>query len=217
MPESALSMGKIQPGTFQFALEDSPLVKMNEFAQHEHQTRQAEYQQHVLDYATKWEQCVTSKVDQELKTVKKLQQSRAHYEKKVEGLRRKVNALDSRGKDIPSDLLTKLERNESKLKEAWETHEWNASRLCKLIEEVVHCGWKDLLPLITNLLKVEFNRSGGALALYGKFPMVMDSLQQPFVQEQQQQHHQQQQAFDMDQQLLQPKRSNQLVDVQLLD
>ncbi|CAJ1947907.1 unnamed protein product [Cylindrotheca closterium] len=176
------STGKVRPGTFQFAVEKSPITKLKELAEMEQENRAKEFQECVLDYATRWEDSVTQRVDKELKQVKKLQQSRSHYEKKVDSLRKKCTALDTKGKDIPADLLVKLERNEIKLKDALEVHEWNASRLCALIEQVTQYGWKDLLPLVSNLMKYEFNRSGGELAMYGKFPLVMESFQQPFLQ-----------------------------------
>jgi len=171
---------QIRPGTFQFVVEKSPITKLKEFAEMEQENRAKEFQESVLLYATRWEAGVTQRVDKELKQVKKLQQSRSHYEKKVESLRKKVNGLDAKGKDIPADLMVKLERNEIKLNDALESHEWNASRLCALIEQVTQYGWKDLVPLVSNLMKYEFNRAGGELAMYGKFPIVLDSFQQRF-------------------------------------
>ena len=152
------------PGSFQYNaatatagatenISKDPLIKLQEVAHAQHESRNDEYQQCVLGYALEWEQVVTSKVDLELKQVKKLQQSRLHYEKKVEGLRKKVNTLDNKGKDLSPDLMEKLARNEQKLKDAWEVHEIRASRLCFLIEEVVQYGWKDLYPLVANLIK----------------------------------------------------------------
>lgn len=146
----------------------------------EQANRAKEFQEYVVDYATRWEDAVTRKVDKELKDVRKLQQNRLHYEKKVESLRKKVNSLDTKGKEIPADLVEKLGRNEQKLKDAWKTHEWNASRLCALIEQVVEYGWKDLVPLVSNLFKYEFNRSGSDLIIYGKFPLLIDSFEQSF-------------------------------------
>ena len=172
--------GKIRPGTFQLAIEKSSIAKLKEFAEMEQANRAKEFQTFVLDYATRWEEDVTSRVDKEVKQVKKLQQSRSHYEKKVDGLRKKVAGFDAKNKEIPSDLLVKVERNEIKLKDAVEAHESNASRLCALMEQVTEYGWKDLLPLVSNLLKYEFNRAGGELAMYGKFPIVLHSFQEPF-------------------------------------
>lgn len=181
------------PGSFQYsattaggggaAAENNnkdPLLKLKELAKAQHGVRNEEYQQCILAYALEWEQVVTSKVDTELKQVKKLQQSRLHYEKKVEGLRRKVNTLDSKGKDLPPELMEKLVRNEQKLKDSWEVHEIRASSLCSLIEEVVQYGWKDLYPLVANLIKWEFNRSGGELAMYGKYPLMLQAFQDTF-------------------------------------
>lgn len=152
-------------------------MKLQELAHAQHVARNQEYRQAILEYAFEWERVVTSKVDAELKQVKKLQQSRLHYEKKVEGLRRKVNALDSKGKELSLELIEKLKRNEEKLRDAWEVHEVRSSCLCALIEEVVQYGWKDLYPLVANLMKFEFNRSGGELAMYGKYPLMMQAFE----------------------------------------
>lgn len=173
----------IQPGSFQYAVEKSPIIKLKELAEEQQNSRDAEFQESVLDYAMKWEECVTQKVDRELKEVKKLQQNRLHYEKKVDSMRKKVNGLDNKGKEISPELVEKLERNESKLKDAWETHELRASRLCALIEQVTHAGWKDLYPLVGNLMKYEFNRSGGELAMYGKFPLMLNAFERCFQEE----------------------------------
>jgi hypothetical protein len=178
------STESLQPGSFQYAVEKAPIIKLKELAETQQTTRSTEFQESVLDYALDWEEYVTQKVDRELKEVKQLQQSRLHYEKKVESLRKKVNGLDIKGKEIPSDLMGRLDRNEAKLKDAWETHELRASRLCSLIEQVTHAGWKDLYPLVANLMKYEFNRSGGELAMYGKFPLMLDAFQKRFQSEQ---------------------------------
>lgn len=42
----------------------------------------ADYQSQVLDYATEWEQFVTSMIDKELLVVKRLQRNQLHYERK---------------------------------------------------------------------------------------------------------------------------------------
>ena len=42
---------------------------------------------------------------------------------------------------------------------------WTMSRL---IEQVTEHGWKDLFPLVENLLKWEFNRSGRENVIYGQ-------------------------------------------------
>lgn len=103
-----------------------------------------EYQQHVVQWAEQWEQVVTERVDRESKRVRKLQGDREHYEKKVETLRRKSNDLETKGKTSPQGQLAKLERNESKLKEAFVLHETEAGHLCALIEAVTRDGWIDL-------------------------------------------------------------------------
>ena len=168
------------PGSFQFLEEPNALTATTEAVQRDEQVSAAEYQQHIVHYVTEWESAVTAKVDSEIKEVKKLQQFRLHYEKKVDGLRRKVVALDSRGKELPTDLVEKVDRNEQKLREAWEEHEKRASLLCTLIEEVTRNGWKDVYPLVGNLLKWEYNKSSRDSTNYGKFPTILNSLQSSF-------------------------------------
>ena len=135
-----------------------------------------EFQQNVLDYAIEWEKGVTATIDMELQEVRKLQQHRLHYERNVHSLRRRVVALESKEKDIPSSLTDKLRRNENKLQSAWEGHEERASTLCLFIEQITDYGWKDLYPYIENLLKYEFNRSGRENLIYGQFSSALRAM-----------------------------------------
>ena len=138
-------------------------------AQSEAQIGAQEYQKNVLDYVTGWEKAVTATIDSEIAEVKKLQQSRQHYEKKVEGLRKRVLNLDSKGKELKTELVEKMDRNEIKLREAWKVHEERASKLCMLIEEATNQGWKDLMPLVGNIMKWEYNRSVKERNVYRHF------------------------------------------------
>lgn len=117
-----------------------------------------EYQKHVVAYAESWEMVVTDAVDSLIKTVRKLQGDRDHYEKKVFGLRRQSNALEVKGKSSPPRVMARLARNEAKLKEAFVMYETEACRMCSLIEAVTHDGWIELQPLCRNYIKWEFNR-----------------------------------------------------------
>lgn len=58
------------------------LATLQQVAISHEEVNSKDYQLHVLDYATEWEQIVTSKIDKELVAVKKLQQDRLHYERK---------------------------------------------------------------------------------------------------------------------------------------
>ena len=127
-----------------------------------------EYKNHVLDYVLEWEHVVTTRIDAELKEVKKLASDRQHYEKKVEDLRKKTNDIETKGKTVNDATKEKLDRNEEKLKESFELHEKAAGRLCVLIEEVTQRGWKDLYPLVKNVMKWESNRVGRDDEIYSK-------------------------------------------------
>jgi len=135
-----------------------------------------EYRSHVLRYAIEWEQVVTERVEAELKNVKKLQCDRSHYERKVESMRRRANDLEAKGKTSPASQAEKLERNETKLKEANKTHETEAGRLCVLIEAVTKEGWKDLYLLAKNYIKWESNRVGRESDSFSQLPATLDSM-----------------------------------------
>jgi len=73
-----------------------------------------EFCEHIIAYAEEWENCVTQKIDQELKSIRKLQNDRSHYEKKVASLRQRASDLQAKGKSS-LDHNEKLIRNEAKL------------------------------------------------------------------------------------------------------
>ena len=117
-----------------------------------------EYKDQVVDYILEWEKVVTERIDSEIKTVRKLQGDRTHYERKVESLRQQANHLQSNGKTSPAAATEKLERNEEKLRTSFEAHEADASKLCILIEAATQDGWKDLYHLVKNYIQWESNR-----------------------------------------------------------
>ena len=140
-----------------------------------------DFQEHVLDYIAEWEEVVTTIIDQETRRVKKLQRERVHYEKKVDSLRRRVNSMEAKGKET-SKQGERLNRNEQKLKNAWESHEQRAGKLCVLLEQVTKYGWMDLYPLVKNSIKWELNRLGRENVIYGRLPSTLDSLKSSFQQ-----------------------------------
>jgi hypothetical protein len=139
-----------------------------------------EYNDRVVDYAIEWEKTVTEQVESELKKVRKLQGDRSYYEKKVETLRQRANNLEEKGKTIPASQAERLERNETKLKEAFVLHEKEAGRLCVLIEEVTSNGWKDLYHLVKNYCKWESNRVSRETDIYSELSTTIDSMKSTF-------------------------------------
>ena len=111
---------------------------------------------------------MTTRIDYEWKQSKKLAADRGHYENKVEALRKKTNELESKGKVTPSATAEKLKRNEEKLKEAFELYELAAGKLCVLIAEATTGGWRDLYPLVQNVMDWEANRVGHEGEIYAK-------------------------------------------------
>ena len=139
-----------------------------------------EYNDRVVDYAIEWEKTVLEQVESELKKVRKLQGDRSYYEKKVDTLRQKANNLEEKGKTIPPSQVERLERNETKLKEAFVLHEKEAGRLCVLIEEVTSNGWKDLYHLVKNYCKWESNRVSRETDIYSELSTTIDSMKSTY-------------------------------------
>jgi hypothetical protein len=136
-----------------------------------------EFQSHVLDYVTEWERVVTTRIDSAWKNVKKLGADRGHYENKVEALRLKTNEIETKGKLTPTGTVEKLNRNEEKLKEAFEIHELAAGKLCVLMEEAtISGGWRDLFPVVKNVMKGEANRVGRENDIYAKLLPTLEVL-----------------------------------------
>jgi hypothetical protein len=118
-----------------------------------------EFQAHIVDYIVDWHRIVTERIDADMKNVKMLERDRRHYEEKVERLREKSSSVEAKGKEPSRGQVEKLDRNEEKLKDAFSKHERLAGKLCVLIEEVTHQGYKDLYPLVKKYIKWEINRA----------------------------------------------------------
>jgi hypothetical protein len=139
-----------------------------------------QYQKKIINYAIEWEQLVTTRVDEDLKKNNALHDTLNHYENKVDSLRKKVNAVENRGKESPAKLSEKLTRNEDKLKQAWKVHEESASTLCNLLDEITTGGWKDLYPLVMEALQWEVGRATGEHDVYGKLSEVEKGMTSTF-------------------------------------
>lgn len=154
------------------------LVAIEQLAAMEHQMSADEFDKYILGYAKEWEEIATKRLDEELKAVWQLQRQRLHYERKVAGLRKRVNHLEGRGKDVAPTYAEKVDRNEHKLSAAWRNHEERASKLCVLLEQVMHHGWKDLYPLIKNTMRWEMNRLSRDEQSYGKLKSTLEAMRQ---------------------------------------
>ena len=128
------------------------------------------YKNDILDYCIEWESVISSRIDKGIETTKTLREAYNHYLNKVETLRKKVNGQETKGKSVNDSLAEKLQRNVEKLDEACSMFEAAARKLCVLIEEVVHYGWKDLYPLIQATMKFEIYQSQQAARIFQMFP-----------------------------------------------
>jgi hypothetical protein len=144
------------------------LTSVHQLATEKARVGAEQYQKNIINYAIEWEQIVTTRVDEGLKETNVLHQKLSHYQNKLELLRKKVNAVESKGKESPTKLSEKLTRNEVKLEQAWKLHEESASTLCNLLDEITTGGWKDLYPLVVTALQWERGRAAGEHDVYGK-------------------------------------------------
>ena len=134
------------------------------------------FQGRIVDYCSEWERVVTSRVDEGLKETKKLRKQLTHYEKKVNRLRRRVNRKEESGKEAATKLKEKLARHETKLKSTWKSHERSASVLGSMLEQVTKKGWKDLAPLVRNLIQWEFEHATGTFVALSRLPVISETL-----------------------------------------
>jgi hypothetical protein len=139
-----------------------------------------QYQKKIIYYAIEWEQIVTTRVDEDMKKNKVLQDYLNHYQNKVDTLRKKVNTAESKGKESPAKLSEQLTRNEDKLKDSWQAHEESASTLCNLLDEITTGGWKDLYPLVIAALQWEVGRATGEPDVYRKLSEVEKGMTSTF-------------------------------------
>jgi hypothetical protein len=139
-----------------------------------------QYQKKIINYAIEWEHIVTTRVDKDLEKTNALHETLNHYQNKVDSLRKKVNAVENRGKESPTKLSEKLTRNEDKLKESWKVHEESASTLCNLLDEITTGGWKDLYPLVMATLQWEGGRATEEHDIYDKLSEVEKGLTSTF-------------------------------------
>lgn len=116
-----------------------------------------EYQQHILAFVTAWTEAVTSKVEAELQTYDKLEESLYHYEVKVDELRKKSKGPTS----------SRLTRNYKKLASAGQKRDDQLEKACYLLKAVVENSWKDLYPLIEQTMIWETNRRDGQVDTLG--------------------------------------------------
>lgn len=160
--------------------EDVSIATLQQLAETQGEVDAFEFQSHVLDYIIEWERVIVTRIDAALEETKKYQQDRTHYETKVEKFRKTANEMEEKGKPVSKAFAEKLERNEEKLKEAWETHEASAGRTCVLIEAATQSGWRDLYHLVKITMKWESNRCGRVTDIYSHIPKSLDAMKATF-------------------------------------
>lgn len=128
------------------------------------------FQKKVIRYCCEWQLEVSSRVARAKKETRSSLSRLTHYLKKVERLRLKSSSSGTVSTLLSSDswltLSTtaaktdpKLDRNLGKLKAAWDDHEVKSTQWSYILEQVTLRGWKELHPLLHNILQLEWDRS----------------------------------------------------------
>lgn len=160
------------------------------------------YKNKIIKYAVEWESVVTARVDKAVESNDKLHAKLEHYTTKVEGLRKRTNKVieveqaksEKKNEEkkgamatpaVPQRLRAKLERNESKLSNAWQLYERSASELCNLLEEATAHGWNDLHPLLLDLIQWEVERTTAKYDVVAELIAISENLSSTFEIEQQ--------------------------------
>lgn len=122
-------------------------------------TATRKYHQEILRHAEEWRDTVSSQVDEYLSEYNRLECEYFHYNSKTAKLRRRVRSADSWNLQIIfNSLSAKLARNEAKMGTAMEKQREKANKVCFLLDQVTHHGWKDLYPLVESTIEWELDR-----------------------------------------------------------
>ena len=131
-------------------------------------------QEEMLDYIKHWDQVVTSRVCAELRYVKKLQSTWLSYEMKVDSL--KASAAKKQTKNKPVDM-SKVTRNETKLRRTRKEYNNNVIRNTVLIEEITLRAWKDLIPLLMKVLQYDIEVAKASATLVDPLQVLKDEIE----------------------------------------
>jgi len=125
----------------------------------------------IVRYAEEWLEVISSRISANLMEFKKLCENLEHYDKKVEKIR-------SKEKPNMAKPSVKLERNETKLRGARESHDNMGENLFKLMEEVTVRAWKDLLPLLIKSIHLDLKQAETERrVIWNDLQVVVDALE----------------------------------------
>jgi len=140
-----------------------------------------DFKNHTANYVDEWDDVVTSQLDSDAITVRLLSRDKEKYAGKVDNLRKKVNKIEHKGKQVaPKRLSDKLIRNEKKLVDCDARYEEKANEVSVAFYEATERGWVDLYPLIKNVMKFEINRLGRESSCYGSFHSTLAALKNDY-------------------------------------
>ena len=131
-------------------------------------------QREMIDYVAQWDQVVTTRVCAELRHVKKLQSTWLQYELKVQKL--KASVAKKQKKEKQNVDLSKITRNEAKLRRAKKEYRNNVICTTLLVEEIAQRGWKDLAPLVLKMIENDVECVKEASCLLGPLCSLQNEL-----------------------------------------
>jgi hypothetical protein len=153
------------------------LVAHQQLAMMQDEMNIIDYERHSKAYIEEWESVVTSQLDSDVQEFRDVTKIKDHYIQKVDGLRKKVNKLNEKGKKGPSTKLSdQLARNEKKLSDADAAYEAKSKEVSVGLYEATQRSWVDLYPVIKNVMKFEINRLGRESSCYGSYHATLTEL-----------------------------------------
>lgn len=114
----------------------------------------------IVSYVEEWERVTSDRISSDLKQAGKLKERRTHYEDKVSKLRSTQHKTEEKDRPMSKAKVEKIERNDKKLKNAFDEHEEFSGKLAVLMEESSSPKgrWNDLMPLAKTYMKWESDR-----------------------------------------------------------
>jgi hypothetical protein len=117
-------------------------------------SRADDFTKNVIDYVASWEKILTTRVNAEMKATEQLRRDADHYKTKVDALTASMEKLErQKNKPVPASTKEKWHRNTEKSEEATVKYQESADQLYILLDEVVNRAWRDLLPLLVQVLQ----------------------------------------------------------------
>lgn len=138
--------------------------------------RVEEFEKTILAYFSKYRETLMTRADADIKKTDQLRRDADHYLSKVEGLRATNKKAEERGKPVTKSMKDKLKRNQHKMEEATIVYNNAALDLFLLLEEVVIRSWRDIEPLLADVVQWDIDTHEDDALVVGHLKSTVESL-----------------------------------------